>query len=157
MLNSAVLRALAKKDSGAQWVHPNSVRMVGNQVGLAREFRNPEAVVSVSRKQGQERRSGIRWIAHRDVQLIGCNDPQLRVTKLPPELVPDGSDLDGARWLRSVLNRMEYSRRSQEQHHNDEDGNDRPGQLNLRTSVHLSRFADGILCSPTELNNGIDQ
>src|SRR5437016_784537 len=126
MLNPAVLRALTKKDSGAQWVHPHSVRMVGNQVGLTREFRDPEAVVSVSRKQGQERRSRIRGIAHRDVQLIRCNDPQLRVAKLPPVLVPDGSDLDGARWLGSILNRMEYSRRCQEQDDNDENGNDRP-------------------------------
>ncbi len=89
MLNSAVLRALAKKDSGALRVHPHSVRMVGNQVGLAGEFRDPEAVVGVGRKQGQERRSRMRGIAHRDVQFIRCNDPQLRVAKLPPVLMSD--------------------------------------------------------------------
>src|ERR1700747_1421551 len=107
MLNAAVLRTLTKKDSGTQWVHPHSVRMVGNQVGLAREFRDPEAVIGVSRKQGQEGRSRIRGIAYRDVQLIRCNDPQLRVAKLPPVLVPDGSDLDGARRFGSVLNGMD--------------------------------------------------
>ena len=54
MLCSAVLRALAKKDSRALRVHPHSVRVVGNQVGLSREFRDPEAVVGIGRKQLQE-------------------------------------------------------------------------------------------------------
>src|ERR1700735_486727 len=111
MLNSAVLRALTKKDSRALRVHPHPVRMVGNQVGLAREFRDPEAVVGVSGKQGQECRIRICGIAHWDVQLIRGNDPQLRVAKLPPVLVSDGVDLDGARGLRSILNGMDYSRR----------------------------------------------
>ena len=123
--------------------------MVGNQVGLTREFRDPEAVVGVSRKQGQERRSRIGGIAHRDVKLVGCNDSQLRIAKLPPVLVSDGGDLDGARGLRSILNGMEYSRRCQEQHDNNEDGNDRPGQLNLRASIDLGRLTAGIRRSPT--------
>src|SRR5271169_6906786 len=110
MLNSAVLRALAKKDSRALRVHPHVVRMVGNEVGLAGEFRDPEAVVGVGGKQGQERRSRIRGIAHRDVQLIRGNNPQLRIAKFPPVLVSDGSDLDGARGLGSILNGMDYSR-----------------------------------------------
>src|SRR5579862_8202287 len=157
MLNPAVLCALAKKNSRALRVHPYTVRMVGNQVGFAREFRDPEAVIGVSRKQGQERRSRIRGIAHRDVQLIRGNDPQLRVAKLPPVLVSDGGDLDGARGLGSILNGMENSRRSQEQHDNYEDGNDRPGQLNLRASVYLGGFATCIPGPPAELNEGVDQ
>jgi hypothetical protein len=45
----------------------------------------------------------------------------------------------------------------QEQDNDNQGWYDRPSQLNLRASVYLSRLAAGIQCSPTELNDGIDQ
>ena len=84
-------------------------------------------------------------IAHRDVQLVRRDDPQLRVAKLPPVLMSDGGDLDGASGFGSILNGVDHSRRGQEQHNNNQNGNDRPGQLNLRAPVDLGRLAAGIL------------
>ena len=58
---------------------------------------------------------GCRGIAHRDVQLVRGNDAQLRIAKLPPVLMSDGGDLDGARGFGSILNRVDHSRSGQEQ------------------------------------------
>ena len=54
-------------------------------------------------------------------------------------------------------NRVDDSSGGQEQDNDNQNWNDRPGQLNLRASVDLSRLAAGIPRSPTELNDGIDQ
>src|SRR5271154_3061604 len=96
-------------------------------------------------------------IAHRYVQFVGGNDPQLRVSKLPPVLMSNNGDVYSVRRFWSILNRVDHSRGGQEQYNDNQNWNDRPGQLNLRASVHLSRLAAGILCSPTELNDGIGQ
>src|SRR5712675_3630754 len=96
-------------------------------------------------------------VAQRDVQFVGCNDSQLRISELPPVLMSNRGDLYSARRFWSILNRVDHSRRGQEQDNNNQNWNDRPGQLNLRASVHLSGLAAGILCSPTELNDGIEQ
>ena len=66
-------------------------------------------------------------------------------------------DLYSAGRFWSILNRVDYSRGGQEQDNDNQNWNDRPGQLNLRASVDLSRLTVGIHCSPTELNDGIDQ
>jgi hypothetical protein len=99
VLYTAVLGALAEKDSGAVRINPHPVGMVGNQIGLPREFRDPEAVVSVGGKQVQECRGRTLRIAHWDVQLIRGNDPQHWIAKLPPVLVSDRGDFHGARRL----------------------------------------------------------
>ena len=91
------------------------------------------------------------------MQFVGCDDPQLRVTKLPPVLMSNHDHIQSASRLGSILNRMDHARGGQEQDNDNQGWNDRPGQLNLRASVHLSRLAAGIYCSPTELNDGIDQ
>jgi hypothetical protein len=66
-------------------------------------------------------------------------------------------DLYGARRFWSILDRMDHSGSGQEQDNDNQGWNDRPGQLNLRASVYLSRLATGIYRSSTELNDGIDQ
>src|ERR1700690_1979577 len=96
-------------------------------------------------------------IADRDVQFVGGDDSQLRIAKLPPVLMSNDSDRYSARRLWSTLNRVDPSRGGQKQDDHNQNRNDRPGQLNLRASVHLRRFAAGIHCSPAELNDGIDQ
>src|SRR5579864_4565629 len=96
-------------------------------------------------------------IAHRDVQFVGGDDPKFWVAKLPPILMSNRGDLYSARRFWSILHRVNHSRSGQEQDNDNQNWNDRPGQLNLRASVDLSRLAAGIRCSPTELNEGIDQ
>src|ERR1700692_2504551 len=156
MLCSAVLGTLAKKDTCALRIHPHSVGVVGNEVGLSCKLRHPKAVVGIGRKQLQKRWCRMTGIAHREVQFFSGDDPQLRVAKLPPVLMSNRGDLYSARRFWSVLNRVDHSRGSQEQNDHNQSRNDRPGHLNLRASVYLSRLAAGIHCSPTELNDGVD-
>src|SRR6266566_7235753 len=96
-------------------------------------------------------------IAHRDVQFVSCDDPQSRISKLPPVLMSNRGVLYSARRFWSILNRVDYSRSGQEQDDDNQNWNDRPGQLNLRAPIYLSRLPSGIRRSPTELNDGIDQ
>src|SRR5262245_26905158 len=67
----------------------------------------------------------------------------------------NGGDLDSCRRLWSILDRVDHSCCSQKQHDHDQDRNDRPGQLNLSTAVHLSRLTVDICCRTTELDDGI--
>src|SRR6266478_3683934 len=157
VLCSAVLGTLAKKDTCALRIHPHSVGVVRNEVGFACKLWHPKAVVSIGRKHLQKRWCRMTRITHRDVQFIGCDDPQPRISKLPPVLMSNRGDLYSARRFWSILNRVDYSRGGQEQDNDNQNWNDRPSQLNLRASIHLSRLPAGILRSPPELNDGIDQ
>jgi hypothetical protein len=65
--------------------------------------------------------------------------------------------LYSARRFWSILDRVDDSGSGQEQDDDNQNWNDCPGQLNLRASIHLSRLATGIHCSPTELNDGVSQ
>src|SRR6266478_3820109 len=51
VLCSTVLGTLAKKNTCALRIHPHSVGVVRNEVGLACKLRHPKAVVSIGRKQ----------------------------------------------------------------------------------------------------------
>jgi len=62
-----------------------------------------------------------------------------------------------ARRLWCIVNSVDHSGSGQEQDNDDQNWNDRPCQLYLRTSVDLSRLAAGLDRAPTELNDGIDQ
>ena len=157
MLRPAILRALAEKDSGAVRVHPHAVGMVRNQVGLARELRNPEAVVGVGGQQLQECRRGMSGIAHRYVQLVGSDDAELGIAELPPELVPDHCYVQGGRRLGSILDGVDHPGRGQKQYDHDQDRNDRPGQFDLRAAIHLGRLAVAIGRAGAELYDGIRQ
>ena len=94
-------------------------------------------------------------IAYGNVQFVRGNDPQLGIAKFPPVLMPNHGDLYSAGRLWSILNGMDDSGSGQEQHDDDQDWNDCPGQLNLRAPIYLSRLAAGIYGSPTELDDGI--
>src|SRR5260221_6335315 len=103
VLRTTILRALAEKDPSAVRVHPHAVGMVRYQVGLARELRNPEAVVRIGREQLQKCRGWMTGVAHRYVQLVGSYDSELGIAKLPPELVTDGGRFQRGCWLGSIL------------------------------------------------------
>ena len=140
VLRAAILRALAKKDAGLVRIDPHVIHAIGNQVGLARQLRNPETVVRVGGKQRQKSGCRVRGIAYRNVQLIGSDDALLWITKLPPELVSDGDDLDRILRLRSILNRVDHSCGCQKQDDDDQNRNHGPRQFNLRASVNLGRL-----------------
>ena len=55
VLCAAILRALADKDSCLVRVDPHFILAIRNQVGLARQLRNPETVVGIGRKQNDVR------------------------------------------------------------------------------------------------------
>ena len=121
------------------------------------QLRNPKAVVRICGKQLQKRWCRMTGIAHRDVQFVGGDDPQLRISKLPPVLMSNRDHIQSARRFWSILDRMDDSGSGQEQHNDNQNWNDGPGQLNLRASVHLGRFTTRIPCSPTEPDDGVNQ
>src|SRR5262245_38891710 len=90
-----------------------------------------------------------------NVQLVCCDDPEPWIPKLPPELMSNGGDLDSCRRLWSILDRMDHSCRSYKQHDHDQDRNDRPGQLNLSTPVHLGRLTVAVSGRTAELHDGV--
>src|SRR5580692_11093178 len=96
-------------------------------------------------------------IADRDVQFVSGDDPQFRIAKFPPVLMSNRDHIQGAGRLWGILDRMNDSGSGQEQDNDNQNWNDRPSQLNLRASIHLSRLAVGILRSPPELDDGVDQ
>src|ERR1700722_11218546 len=51
VLHAAILSTLTEEQASLVRIDPSAVRMVGNQVRLAGETRNPKAVVGVGRKQ----------------------------------------------------------------------------------------------------------
>ena len=112
VLGSAVLRALPQVEPGLVRVDPRLVRAVRNQVGLAGQPRNPEAVIHVGGQQRDERRGRIRRVADRNMQFVGRDDVQPWIAILPPELVTDGDDLDGVRRPLCVLDGGDHPSRT---------------------------------------------
>ena len=51
VLGSAILGALAEVESRFVRVDPHIIGVIGDQVGLTREARNPEAVIGIGREQ----------------------------------------------------------------------------------------------------------
>ena len=137
VLRSAILRALAQEEAGLVRVDPHAVRVIRNQVGLARQARDPEAVVGIGGKQLSGMSAWDGRIADRHVQLVGRDDAESGIAILPPELVTDDGHFDGIGGLRGVLNGVDDAGRRQEQGNDDENRNDRPGQLHLGASVDL--------------------
>lgn len=80
-------------------------------------------------------------VADLQEQLLGRDDVERWISKLPPELVTNGRNFHGRLRFRSILDRVNHTRSGQKQNNHDQDWNDRPGQLNLCTSVHLSGLA----------------
>ena len=127
VLSAAVLGTLADVHAGFVWLHPHGVDAIGDEVGLAGELRNPEAVVGVSRTQGDERRGAMRWIADGNVEFVGGDDTKRRITEFPPELMTDGGHFNGAGRRHSLLNGMDNASGGEEKNQNDKDGDNRPG------------------------------
>ena len=71
------------------------------------------------------------------VKLIGRYEALPGILKLPPELVTDGGNFNCVWREARIFHRMDDSRCGQKQHHDNQDGNDRPGQLHLVAAIDL--------------------
>jgi len=94
-------------------------------------------------------------IADRDVQFVRGYDVQPWVAVLPPELMTDGDNLDGICRREGLLNVGNYPSRCHEQRHNDQDGNDSPGDLNLIATVHLRWLTAIVACPSSEFHDSV--
>src|SRR5207245_7765883 len=150
VLRSAILRALAQVDPWPGRVHPHLVLAIRNQVGLPAQLRNPETVVGIGREQLEEGRRWMLRVTDRNVQFICRNNAEIWISELPPILMADDRDIYGASGLGSVLDGVNHTRRRQKQHRDDQNWNDSPCQLDLCTSIHLSRLSMGISRFATE-------
>src|SRR6476646_9800207 len=81
VLRAAILRALSQVKTRLVRINPHRIHAIGNQIGLARKARNPEAVIGISGSQGEEGRSRMPRVAQRHVQFISCYDLQPGITK----------------------------------------------------------------------------
>ena len=99
VLRSAVLRALAEIEAGVCRIDPHGVDLIGNQIHLAGQSRNPEAMVDIRGRHGQIGRRRVRGIADRNVQFVGGDDAEFRIAILPPELMADHHDIERGRGL----------------------------------------------------------
>src|ERR1700722_115539 len=89
MLCSAILRTLAEVETGLLWIEPHGIGVIGNQVGLTAQTRNPEAVIGV---RGEKRDKGwarIGRVADRHMEFVCGYNLQARIAVLPPELMAD--------------------------------------------------------------------
>src|SRR5580692_4529394 len=74
------------------------------------------------------------------MEFVGGNHTIFWVSKFPPELMTDDSNIQRSAWLWSILDGEDNASGCKKQHHNDQYGNHRPRQFNLCTSINLSRF-----------------
>ncbi len=94
-------------------------------------------MIGVRGEQREKGRRRMRRIAYRNVQFIGGDHFERWISILPPELVPDDGDFNRVCRRLRILNAADYAGRRQEQDDDDENGNDRPGELQLRASIDL--------------------
>src|ERR1700730_17009656 len=94
MLRSAILRTLHEVQPSLLWIEPHGIGVIGNQVSLTAQTRNPEAVIGVRREKGDKGWSGIGRVADRHMELVCGHNLQVRIAVLPPELVADGNHLN---------------------------------------------------------------
>ena len=91
------------------------------------------------------------------MQLIGRGDSQGRVADLPPPLVADDGDVEGT-WRRlETLNAKDVSSRRQEQDDHNQDGHDRPGQLDLVAAIDLWGLTVSIRRTTPEADEAVGQ
>ena len=136
-------------------IDPGVIRMVRNQVGLAGQARNPEAVVGVRRKQRNKCRRRMLRIADRNMKFVRGDHSQRRITIFPPILVADGHDFDRAGRFGRVLYGKNHARGGQEQNQNDQTRNHGPGQLHLIAAIDLRRFAAVINAAPPKFRSSV--
>src|SRR6266566_9032197 len=152
MLRSAVLGALPQKQVGFMRIDPQTIRVIRNQVNFARQARDPETMIRVCRKQRKEGWRRMRWVAQRDMELVGRHDLQVGIAILPPKLVTDHYYFKRTRRAGFVLNGRDYMSGRQKQPHDDEDRNHGPRQLHLIASIDLRGLAAVIVVSISELH-----
>ena len=133
------------------------VLIVGNQIHLAGEARDPEAVIGIRRRHGQ---IGRRAAARGSLTGI-CSSLAVTMPKLEDNDIP--TKIDGrSRVTSSALDRLgshlggkDHARRGQEKNDHDEDGNHSPGELDLIAAIDLRRFLrecpDRLRASGSEL------
>src|ERR1700739_1470802 len=97
------------------------------------------------------------WVAYGYMEFVRCNDTKPRIPEFPPELVPYNRYLYGCRRFWSVLDRVNHAGGSGEQHRNDEDWNHRPGQFDLRASIHLRWLVLGVRDSVSKFHHDVTQ
>src|SRR5688572_33194680 len=88
VLEPAVFSALPAIRPSESRVEPDRVRATGHEVDLAVEARYPEAVDDVGRSQCHAYR-----LADGDMDFVGGDDAQPRVSNLPPPLPADELDV----------------------------------------------------------------
>jgi len=115
VLDSAILCALAEINACFVRIDPRAIRMIGYEVRLTCKTWHPKAVVRIRRKQSEESRSWVCWIAYRYVQFIRGRDIEAGVAILPPELMTDNSNVDGTMRFGGFLNVCNNSGCRQEQ------------------------------------------
>ena len=75
------------------------------------------------------------------MQFIGRGETRFWIAKLPPELMAYDIDVEGRRRHLLILDGKKNACRGEEKNQHDQDGDHRPGQLNLGAAVDLGRFA----------------
>jgi hypothetical protein len=99
----------------------------------------------------------MRRVAHGNMKFVRGDHAETRIAKFPPKLVPDCGYLHRLSRLRRVLDRVNDSRRREKQHDHDQDGNDGPGEFNLRASIYLRWFALQVRGLAAELYDDVTQ
>ena len=154
MLRSAELGALPQVHPRLPGVDPGRVDLVRDQVGLAREAGDPEAVRHVGGEEGQKRGRGTGGVADRQVQLVGRHDPERGIAELPPPLPADDRDLQGAGRLRPILDLEDRAGGRQPEDDHDEDRDHRPRHLDLEAAVDLGRLGVVVAGTAAEPDHG---
>src|ERR1700733_15190329 len=112
--------------------------MIRDQICLSSQLRDPKAVVNVCRSQLEEGRCGSSVGTDWYMKFVCGDYAVFRVSKLPPELMPDYCDIESRLWLWRVLNREDDACRRKEENDHDQDGDHGPRQFNLRAAIDLS-------------------
>ena len=79
--------------------------------------------------------------ADRHMQLIGGREAVFWIVKFPPELMADDIDVEGGRRHLLILDGKENAGRGEKEDHDNQNGDHRPGQLDLGAAVDLGRLA----------------
>src|ERR1700757_692856 len=89
------------------------------------------------------------------MKFVRSNNPVLRISELPPKLMPDDCDVEGGLRLWCVLNCEDDSGGCEEENNHNQERNYRPRQFDLIAAVDLSRFARwvGFSCPKSKQNN----
>ncbi len=157
MLGAAKLRALSLEEPRRFRSDPKFVDAIGNQIGFARELRNPETVHDVGGCQLEKCWRGRRRNAHRNVQFVGGRHLKTGITDFPPELMTHDGYVESGLGFGRILNIKNNARSREKQDGDDQDGDDRPREFDLGAAKDLWRFTAIIVASTTESDDDIKE